>query len=283
MRKVVENRMCMAITAVLALASVCVLGIIVYQKNTTLTCTEELFLKNSRALKLDSSKTKILDTKKVEDLEVCQYTIEVEAGDDREIVPIYLTQKYAIAANIIDVKTEESLTQTAIQKHRQVSPEVFQKLRALSSKTFGSGKNELVVFSDPECPFCEKLMETLAKHESEFTVHYVFYPLASHPIGQIASYQAICTESGRKRLSQLTSVSQITELKQDAEKFLKASKGQPAEGLCQPLLDRHSQATQILKDNRISRESVPLVISSAGKWITGSVPIEVLRKLTAAP
>jgi len=46
--------------------------------------------------------------------------------------------------------------------------------------SYGSGKKDLYVVTDPECPFCKKFHKETKDKLSEYTVHVVFMPLAFH-------------------------------------------------------------------------------------------------------
>jgi len=56
-------------------------------------------------------------------------------------------------------------------------------LTKFSNMTYGTGKYELIVFTDPECPFCQKFSKLLLSlDKSKFKIHFFFLPLVSlHP------------------------------------------------------------------------------------------------------
>ena len=65
--------------------------------------------------------------------------------------------------------------------------EVYIKKSPLAYKekanfTFGSGKEEYYLFTDPECPFCKKFEEILLKSglQKRVKIHYFLYPLPMH-------------------------------------------------------------------------------------------------------
>nr|WP_270961649.1 thioredoxin fold domain-containing protein [Campylobacter upsaliensis] len=44
--------------------------------------------------------------------------------------------------------------------------------------TLGSGKKEIFVFSDPECPYCKKHLQKLdEKYLKEHKVHFIFFTI----------------------------------------------------------------------------------------------------------
>jgi thiol:disulfide interchange protein DsbC len=88
---------------------------------------------------------------------------------------IYITadKKYTIIGRILDNKTG------AILKGN--FPVNKQTVKEGISFTFGKGKKDLYVVTDPECPFCrmmeQKTKDTLAKN---YRVHVILYPLPFH-------------------------------------------------------------------------------------------------------
>ena len=48
--------------------------------------------------------------------------------------------------------------------------------------TYGKGKDEYLLFTDPECPFCKKFEKKLlnASIENKIKIHYFLYPLTFH-------------------------------------------------------------------------------------------------------
>jgi thiol:disulfide interchange protein DsbC len=88
---------------------------------------------------------------------------------------IYITadKKYTILGRILDNKSG-SILEGNFPKNKEVINEGI-------SFTFGKGKKDLYVVTDPECPFCrmmeQKTKDTLAKN---YRVHVILFPLPFH-------------------------------------------------------------------------------------------------------
>lgn len=46
--------------------------------------------------------------------------------------------------------------------------------------TFGKGKNEYILFTDPECPYCKKFESYFTQIEDKVKIKVFFYPLSYH-------------------------------------------------------------------------------------------------------
>lgn len=48
------------------------------------------------------------------------------------------------------------------------------------SFSYGNGKNEIYVVTDPECPYCTRFEQAAVGKLGDYTVHVIFYPLPFH-------------------------------------------------------------------------------------------------------
>ncbi|WP_072680336.1 thioredoxin fold domain-containing protein [Arcobacter sp. LA11] len=85
---------------------------------------------------------------------------------------IFLTKdkKYLIAGDVISTKTGQPLEVPADLKPT-LGKEAF---------TFGTGKDEYVLFTDPECPYCKKFEEHFPKIEDKVKIRVFYFPLDFH-------------------------------------------------------------------------------------------------------
>lgn len=58
----------------------------------------------------------------------------------------------------------------------------------------GSGARQLAVFTDPDCPYCKRLEETLDK-VTNVTIHVFPYPLPMHPEAKPKAESVYCAKS----------------------------------------------------------------------------------------
>ena len=88
---------------------------------------------------------------------------------------IYLTKnkKYLIQGEMVDTASGMPL----------VIPDLPVDLSSTLGKealTFGKGKDEYVLFTDPECPFCKKFESYFHQIENRVKMRVFFYPLPMH-------------------------------------------------------------------------------------------------------
>ena len=95
---------------------------------------------------------------------------------------IYTDKKGELAfiGNVVDLKTRESLTKKRVEELAFVDFSQIQLTQAIV-KVKGDGSRKLVVFSDPDCPYCKQLEKELAFLDN-VTIYVMLYPLeALHP------------------------------------------------------------------------------------------------------
>lgn len=85
---------------------------------------------------------------------------------------IFLTKdkKYLIAGDVIDTKTGEAL-EVPVDLKPTLGKEAF---------TFGTGTDEYVLFTDPECPYCKKFEEYFPQIEDKVKIRVFYFPLDMH-------------------------------------------------------------------------------------------------------
>ena len=90
------------------------------------------------------------------------------------------TGQYLLIGTLVETRGKTNLSQQRLSELRAVK---FDSLPLDQSFTIVKGKGErrLAVFTDPDCPFCRRLEQELAKLDN-LTVHVFLYPLADlHP------------------------------------------------------------------------------------------------------
>lgn len=86
----------------------------------------------------------------------------------------------AFIGNVVNLKTKESLTKARAEELAFVD---FSRipLKQAIVKVKGDGSRKLVVFSDPDCPYCKQLERELA-FLNDVTIYTMLYPLEQlHP------------------------------------------------------------------------------------------------------
>ncbi len=85
---------------------------------------------------------------------------------------------YLFFGHVIDPKTKQSLTSERLQQikdARRISLDSLPLEHAIKSVK-GNGKRKLVVFSDPNCPFCKRLEKELTGI-TDVTIYTLLYPV----------------------------------------------------------------------------------------------------------
>lgn len=82
---------------------------------------------------------------------------------------------FIILGNLIDAKTSQNVTQQRLRKFTAVNVKEV-PLDLAIRKVKGNGKRELIVFSDPMCPFCQQLEREL-ENINNVTVYIMLYPV----------------------------------------------------------------------------------------------------------
>jgi thiol:disulfide interchange protein DsbC len=100
---------------------------------------------------------------------------------------------YLIDGNVISVKTMTNLTE---QRKRKFSAIALAELplELAFKKVKGNGERKLAVFSDPDCPFCRRVENDLAKLDN-VTIYIFLFPIESlHPKATDIARRVWCSQ-----------------------------------------------------------------------------------------
>lgn len=85
---------------------------------------------------------------------------------------------YLFFGHVIDPQTKQSLTSERLQQikdARRISMDTLPLDQAIKAVK-GNGKRKLVVFSDPNCPYCKRLEKELV-NVTDVTIYTLLYPV----------------------------------------------------------------------------------------------------------
>lgn len=99
----------------------------------------------------------------------------VVAGDDREIAYTDEAASYLFSGNVYELKSRRNLTQERLDRLNAIRFEDL-PLELAIKQVRGNGKRVVAVFSDPFCPYCRQLDQSLAKLD-DITVYTFLYPI----------------------------------------------------------------------------------------------------------
>lgn len=115
---------------------------------------------------------------------------EVVVG--RKVFYVTTDGKYLFFGNLIDPVLKKSLTQDRLDQLSRID---FSKLPLdLAIKQVnGSGKRMLVVFSDPDCPYCQLFAKQIVPQLKDTTIYTFLFPLPQHQNAKADSAKIWCS------------------------------------------------------------------------------------------
>ncbi len=176
---------------------------------------------------------------------------------------IYTDKKGELAfiGNVVDLKTKESLTKKRVEELAFVDFSQIPLTQAIV-RVKGDGSRKLVVFSDPDCPYCKQIEKELAFLDN-VTIYVMLYPLEElHP-------------GARKKAEAVWCASDRTKAWDDL--MLHGKEPAAATGECKTPLDEIQSLAQ-----RLSITGTPGLVFQNGKLVPGAMKTEEIEKLLKA-
>lgn len=102
-----------------------------------------------------------------------------------------------MVGRMFDMKTQTDLTEPRLADLNKADLSLLDKSRAIKTVK-GNGKNVLYVFSDPDCPYCKRLEQTL-RDVDDVTIYTFLFPIdALHPEARAVAESIWCAKDKRK-------------------------------------------------------------------------------------
>lgn len=111
------------------------------------------------------------------------YQITLKKDAQVSIVYMDFSKNFLLGGPLIDIGMKKDLTQQKLEDTYLINPMDIPLEHALIMGN-PKGKKSMYLFSDPECPFCSKLHQTLiglVKEDPELKVYLLLIPLDIHP------------------------------------------------------------------------------------------------------
>lgn len=126
-----------------------------------------------------------------------EVVVKMKQGGREQYSVVYVDGKvdHLITGDLIKTATRTSLTEERLEELNRIKVDwSMLPLDKAIKEVKGKGERKLVVFSDPDCPFCKKLeQESLAKLDN-VTIYTFLYPLEQlHPDAPRKSRQIWCS------------------------------------------------------------------------------------------
>ena len=123
----------------------------------------------------------------------------VDIEKDGQKVPVFLdtSGQYLISGNVIRLSDMTNLTQ---QYHSDLNRVDTSRIPLDDALLLGkpAAKTKVIVFTDPQCPFCSKLHKELQKvveRDPEIAFQIKMFPLKMHPEAYDISRSIVCAQS----------------------------------------------------------------------------------------
>ena len=163
--------------------------------------------------------------------------------------------RYLIRGDVIDVKSKTNLTEEAQQKRMAVPFEQL-PLDLAFKKVKGDGSRRLAVFSDPDCPYCKRLEQSLASIDN-VTIYTFLYPLEQlHPKAPEVARSIWCSPDRVKAW----------------DDYMLRKVAPKAAGTCDNPVDKIVEYGQ---GKRIS--GTPTLMFADGKRVPGAIPLDQIE------
>lgn len=180
-----------------------------------------------------------------------------EVLSDGQVVYANDNADYLFVGNVVDTKTRKSLTQDRLAKINAVNIGNLPLDHALKFVK-GDGSRKLIVFSDPECPYCKRLEQELTK-VNNLTLYIFPFPIDSLHPGTTALSKSIWCAKDKNQAWQDALLKGVTP-KND--------------GSCNNPIDAN-----IALGDSLHISGTPTLIFADGRRVPGAMPADKLEAL----
>jgi len=125
------------------------------------------------------------------------WLVEVEKGTSKLPVYIDFSKKYVLSGSVIRLADQGDITQERFARMNKVDTGRIPLGDALLLGK-SSARTKVIVFTDPECPFCKKLhveMKEVVRRDPDIAFLIKMYPLQMHPNAYGAAKSIVCARS----------------------------------------------------------------------------------------
>lgn len=183
------------------------------------------------------------------------YEVVIENQQGQVILYVADKGQYAFSGDLIDISHQRNLTEERKEELNKVSFNSLPLEQALKIVK-GNGQRKLVVFSDPDCPYCRKLETELAKIDN-VTIYNFIYPIA-HPKATAKARQIWCSKDRARAWNDYMLNQKLVE----------------GSGSCANFLDEN-----MALGHRLHVEGTPTLIFTSGKRVPGYITADRIEAL----
>ena len=216
-----------------------------------LSCFSAISLANVETLKINLSR--YYPNIQVSNIQATEMPGLYSASLDNQIIYLDENAQYMLVGSMVRLKDQKNLTKDLMLQQNSVDWKQLPFKDAIKTVK-GTGKSQLFIFSDPNCPYCKRLEVELDKL-NDVTIYTLIYPLKSQSI--TVSKQVWCDPNQAY-----------------AWKNLLQKNVQPKEKTCTNPIDRNLELGK-----KLGIEGTPTLIFGNGLKMVGGRSAEDIRMI----
>ncbi len=125
------------------------------------------------------------------------WEVDVESNGKKGLVYLDFTKKYVFSGSLIDVRDMKNVTQ---ERFAEINKVDVSKIPLKDALIMGSrnARKRVIVFTDPECPYCAKLHEEMKKvvaQRKDVAFFIKMFPLPIHKDAYAKAKTIVCEKS----------------------------------------------------------------------------------------
>lgn len=183
----------------------------------------------------------------------------VEVVADRNVFYADTSGRWLLVGHLYDLETASDVT---AERKSRLTRIAWEDLPLDAAVRHGQGPLKLAVFSDPDCPWCRRLNDTLRQAE-DIEVWEIMFPVpALHPEARVKSAHILCDAQPAEALARVMGG--------------KESDGVPPSAECiERSLQRIDRAMAFGRTHGI--QGTPTLVAPDGRVRSGYLPVDELR------
>ena len=128
------------------------------------------------------------------------WEVAIDSQGKRGIFYVPFSKNYVVQGSIVEVTTGANKTSEQYQKIQDSRKIDVSKISLKNALVLGDkkAKKRVIVFTDPDCPFCEKLhaeMKKVIEQRKDIVFYIRLFPLKMHPDSYWKSKSIVCGKS----------------------------------------------------------------------------------------
>lgn len=130
-------------------------------------------------------------------------------------------------------------------------------LKNIAAYKIGNGKNEYFVFTDPECPYCQRLEKEMHKLKKDVTVYTILFPLNFHKNAKSMSRYILSQKDDKAKANAMQ------EIASKSKKYQEAKYSDSQRKKFDKIIQESLNIT-----NKIGISGTPTILNSAGRKVS---------------